>query len=126
MQIEETIEDVLQKAADAMGIIYIGRDSFHDNEHCAYNPCFDINYVWNPLESDTDAYHLMLLAGISIRVDFDACRVYATIPDGDVFESRFVRDGDNLSDTQFNAIDATRPLIVYAACRIWDKKYPDS
>jgi len=80
-----TTEEQLSLCAKAANIKFKGWDTFYE-DWSAYDPETDVNYQWNPLESDGDALQLAMylcqkgLMRIQIKDDYiDAFEFYDEI-----------------------------------------------
>ena len=58
--------ELITLAAKAQGIVFKGYDSFYE-DYSAYDAEDDVNYRWNPLDSDGDALRLAVTLGLSIE-----------------------------------------------------------
>ena len=100
-----TNHELLELAAKAAGIDFIGWDAFRD-DFAAYDAKTDVNFRWNPLTDDGDA--LRLLATKEMCIDFMNQRVIA---------------GDNSPEILIDFLDGDykRAIVMAAAEGVHDK-----
>lgn len=115
----DATDKLLSKVASVVGVDFIGKDSFHDDEYCAYYAPHDVNYVWNPLESNATAFEVMVASGVSVKVDHDVQIVTVQLPHGQLITEPFGAKSDELD---FPEELATRVAIVNAVALMHDNQ----
>jgi len=58
--------ELITLAAKAQGILFNGYDSFYE-DYSAFDVELDVDYRWNPLDSDGDALRLAVTLGMCIE-----------------------------------------------------------
>ena len=107
--------ELLELAAKAAGILFNGFDSFYE-DYSAFDAELDVDYQWNPPDSDGDA--LRLAAQLSFSIEFhDTGSSYVVRP-GYVYCHRG-RAGDGCSELYGEDKQAaTRRAIVGAVAEL--------